>query len=70
MYVLNHAQVWGVAPWDLVCPESKGYEFWLLWMHWAGDLLKLRKTVLHNKAEREKELAAVRRPQRRRRRRR
>lgn len=39
------AKEWGVAPWDLVQPESKGHECWLVWMRWAGQLMAHAGTI-------------------------
>lgn len=44
--VLLQAKEWNVAPWDLVNPESKGWEGWLVWMNLAAELMAHRKRVM------------------------
>jgi hypothetical protein len=40
------AREWGVAPWDLVAPESKGLAPWLIWMGWASELIAHRRKFM------------------------
>lgn len=44
--LLLQAKSWGVAPWDLVCPASRGHPCWQIWMEWTGELMHLRTQMV------------------------
>lgn len=54
--VLLMAKEWGVPPWDLVAPESKGHECWLVWMQWAKVLLNHGQRIQQLRAEEERRI--------------